>query len=48
MSPVEVPLLATALDPRFRNLKFLNDKLKCDVKLRVIEASHMCSGFNTS
>ena len=37
LSPVEVPLLATALDPRFRNLKFLNDKLKCEVKLQLLK-----------
>ena len=37
LSPVEVPLLATALDPRFRNLKFLNDKLKCEVKLELLK-----------
>ena len=28
-------MLASAIDPRFRNLKFLDDKLKDDVRLEI-------------
>ena len=36
LNPSEVPLLATAVDPRFCNLKFLDDKLRCEVKLELL------------
>lgn len=37
LSLVEIPLLASALDPRFCNLKFLNKKLRCEVKLELLK-----------
>ena len=36
LCPSEIPLLASALDPRFFNFKFLNDRLKLDVKFELI------------
>ena len=33
---MQVPLLASALDPRFCNLKFLSDELKWEVKLELL------------
>jgi len=30
LDPSEIPVLASAVDPRFRNLKFLSDELKGD------------------
>jgi len=36
LNPSEVPLLATAVDPRFCNLKFLDDKLSCEVRLELL------------
>ena len=33
---MQVPLLPSALDPRFRNLKFLSDELKREVKLELL------------
>ena len=36
LNPVQVPLLASTLDPRFRNLKFLSNELKREVKLELL------------
>ena len=36
LNPVQVPLLASALDPRFHNIKFLSDELKHEVKLELL------------
>ena len=32
----QIPLLVTAVDPRFHNLKFVNEKLKSEVKLELL------------
>ena len=32
----QIPLLATVVDPRFRNLKFIHEKLKSEVKLELL------------
>jgi len=35
LDPSEIPVLASAVDPKFCNLKFLSDELKGDVRLEI-------------
>jgi len=35
LDPSEIPVLVSAVDPKFRNLKFLSDELKDDVRLDI-------------
>ena len=35
LNPTEIPVLASALDPRFRNLKYLDDELKGVVRIEI-------------
>jgi len=35
LDPSEIPVLANAVDPRLRNLKFLSDELKGNVRLEI-------------
>ena len=39
-------MLVSAIDPRFHNLKFLDDKLKGDVKLEItrLMKEYLCGG----